>query len=60
MINVKNGWRSFQLYTTSVYAVIVEKYTAHAVAPVEIIMEFTKPLIGLKLFPIKIEMFFNI
>ena len=36
---------------------MVEKYTAQAVAPVEIIMELIKPFTGSKLFPVKIIKF---
>jgi len=51
-IIVKNGWRIFHSYATSEYAVRVEKYTAQAVAPVAMITEFTKPVNGLKVFPV--------
>ena len=51
MISVKNGWRNFHSYATSAYAVSVEKYTAHTVAPVEIMSELKNPVMGLKVLP---------
>ena len=60
MIKLKNGLRNLQLYTTSPYAVMLEKYTAQRVAPTEMIREFIKPLAGLKLLPSKMAKFFII
>jgi hypothetical protein len=50
-MNEKNACLSFQLYATRAYAVSDEKYTVHTVAPVDIIIEFTKPTSGLKVLP---------
>ncbi len=54
MIKVKNGRFSLHSYATSAYAVSVEKYTVHPVTPREIRIELKKPLIGLKLLPVRI------
>ena len=54
IMKLKNAFFNFHSYTTSAYAVSVEKYVASRVAPTDTIREFIKPTAGLKLLPRRI------